>query len=289
MIWRPHNKQAPNTQNFFLEINVTKDILSFTDITGPQGIANRGLIQGDIALGGLAYQQEVSDITRLPPKALHFEPGAWVCVPITTSPAEPQTVVRMGTIPHGTTINAVGRAFDSNDGKPMFNPSSIQPFKIGSPDDGVTDIVSFAEATKPLAVNFLSRTSLNDVVGLTDAHFQNPTLILSDIANTQQILETKVFIITTDVLTPTTPQAPNPSVPKEGGGISNIGFLVGASSVQANANAVRMTATFWVEKIKSADGNVFEQLQYIQRVILNFGGLSWPHISIATMVVVSES
>jgi hypothetical protein len=153
--------------------------VSFTDITGPQGIANRGLLQGDIALGGLAYQQEVSDVTIVPPKALHFEPGVWACVPSTTNPAEPQTVVRMGSIPHGTTINAEGTGFDSQSGQP-----------------------------------------------------------------------------------------------------------VGAGP---NANAVRMTATFWVEKIKGTDGKVFEQLQYIQRVLLNFSGLSWPHISVATMVVTSES
>jgi hypothetical protein len=289
MIWRPHNKEAPNTQDFFLELDVTKETLSFTDITGPQGIANRGLLQGDIALGGLAYQQEVSDVTIVPPKALHFEPGVWACVPSTTNPAEPQTVVRMGSIPHGTTINAEGTGFDSQSGQPVFSSASIKPFTIGSPDDGVTGIKAFDEATKPLSVNFPSRTALNDLVGLTDAHFQNPTLILSDVVTGQQVLSTKVFIITTDVATPSTPQAPNLGSPKEGGGTDNIGFLVGSPAAGPNANAVRMTATFWVEKIKGTDGKVFEQLQYIQRVLLNFSGLSWPHISVATMVVTSES
>ena len=62
LIWRPHDKTGANTQDFFLELDITKETLSFTDITGPEGIANRGLLQGDIALGGLAYQQEVSDM-----------------------------------------------------------------------------------------------------------------------------------------------------------------------------------------------------------------------------------
>jgi hypothetical protein len=288
MIWRPHNKQAPNTQDFFLELDVTKETLSFTDLTGPQGIANRGLLQGDVALGGLAYQQEVSDVTRIPPKALHFEPGVWACVPSTTSPAEPQTVVRMGSIPHGTTINAQGTGFDSPTGRPAFNASSIKPFRIGSPDDGATGIIAFKEATQPLAVELPSRTSLNDVVGLTDAHFQNPTLILSDVAEDQEILKTKVLIITTDVTTPSTDQALNLGNPKEGGGTDNIAFLVGSGG-GPNAKASRMTATFWIETIRGGDGKVFEQLQYIQRVLLDFNGLSWPHVSVATMVVISES
>jgi hypothetical protein len=289
MIWRPHNKQAPNTQDFFLEINVTKETLSFTDITGPQGIANRGLLQPDIALGGLGYQQEVSDVTLVPAKALHFEPGVWACVPTTTDPAEPQTVVRMGSIPHGTTINAEGTGFDSQTGKPAFSATSIKPFAIGSADDGVTGIVNFPEATDPLSVNLTSRTSLDDLVGVTDAHFQNPTLILSDIADSQQILKTKVFVVTTDVATPGTAQAPFLGSPKEGGGTDNIAFLVGSVGGKPNARASRMTAIFWVETIKGADGKVFEQLQYIQRVLLDFNGLSWPHVSLATMVTTSES
>jgi hypothetical protein len=288
MIWRPHNKQAPNTQDFFLELDVTKETLSFTDITGPQGIANRGFLQGDIALGGLAYLQEVSDVTRVPPKALHFEPGVWACVPSTSSRAEPQTVVRMGSIPHGTTINAEGTGFDSQTGRPAFSASSIKPFTIGSPDDGVTGIVEFNESTQPLSADFPSRTNINDLVGVTDAHFQNPTLILSDVVASQEILKTKVFIITTDVTTPSTDQAPNLGNPQEGGGTDNIAFLVGSAG-GPNAKASRMTATFWVETIKGDDGKVFEQLQYIQRVLLDFNGLSWPHVSVATMVVISES
>ncbi len=72
---------------------------------------------------------------------------------------------------------------------------------------------------------------------------------------------------------------------KRGGSLAN----VGSPAAGPNANAVRMTATFWVEKIKGTDGKIFKQLQYIQRVLLNFSGLSWPHISVATMVVRSKS
>lgn len=288
LIWRPHNKTGANTQDFFLELDVTKETLSFTDITGPQGIANRGLLQGDIALGGIAYQQEVSDVTRVPPKPLHFEPGVWLNIPATTNPAEAGTVARMGSIPHGTTINAQGKSLTSPTGKPLFTAASIMPFKIGSPDDGKTGLVSFKEGTAPLATNFPARTPSTDIVGLTDAHFQDPSKILSDVADQQTITSTKVFLITTSVGVPNTTQSPNPGVPHEGGGTDNIAFLVGAGG-GPNANAAQMTATFWIEEVKGSDGKTILQLQYIQRVLLNFNGLSWPHISVATMVVTSES
>jgi hypothetical protein len=194
----------------------------------------------------------------------------------------------MGSIPHGTTINAEGTGFDSQTGRPAFSASSIKPVTIGSPDDGVTGIVEFNESTQPLSADFPSRTNINELVGVTDAHFQNPTLILSDVVASQEILKTKVFIITTDVTTPSTDQAPNLGNPQEGGGTDNIAFLVGSAG-GPNAKASRMTATFWVETIKGDDGKVFEQLQYIQRVLLDFNGLSWPHVSVATMVVISES
>jgi hypothetical protein len=291
MIWRPHKNTGPadpNTKDFFLELDVTKETLSFTDITGPEGIANRGFLQSDIALGGIAYQQEVSDVTRVPNKALHFEPGVWLNVPNTVDPDEDPTVVRMGSIPHGTTINAQGKGLISPTGKPLFTPASITPFTIGSPDDGVTGLVQFDEGKPPIATNFPARTPISELVGVTDAHFQDPSKILSDVANAQNILSTQVYLITTNVAAPNVPQSPNPGVPHEGGGIDNIAFLVGKGG-RPNANAAQLTATFWVEEVQAADGSTFLQLQYIQRVLLNFNGLSWPHISLATMVVTAET
>ena len=36
--------------------------------------------------------------------------------------------------------------------------------------------------------------------------------------------------------------------------------------------------------MRDHSGNEFDQLQYTQRVLLNFNGLSWPHVTVATMV-----
>lgn len=287
MIWRPHDKSGANTKDFFLELDVTKETLSFTNITGDGGIANRGLLQPDIALGGLAYQQEVSDVTRNPIKKLHFEPGVWLNIPSTTSPAEDATVARLGSIPHGTTIHAQGKAFLSPDGRPRFNPISIMPFTIGSPDDGVTGIVPFPEGQPPIAAAFPARTPSAIAVGLDDAHFADLSKILSDVTDGQTITKTTVYVITTELPAPSESQAANPGIPQEGGGTDNIAFLLGAGG-NPNAVAARMTAIFWVEELE-IDGKTVLQLQYVQRVLLNFSGLSWPHVSLATMVVIGES
>ena len=45
-----------------------------------------------------------------------------------------------------------------------------------------------------------------------------------------------------------------------------------------------MTATFWIEKVKKPHTNGhFLQLQYSQIVMLDFNGLRWPHVSVATL------
>ena len=50
-----------------------------------------------------------------------------------------------------------------------------------------------------------------------------------------------------------------------------------------NASANHVTATFWVETVKGQHGKHFLQLQYTQTVMLDFNGLRWPHVSVATL------
>jgi hypothetical protein len=60
-----------------------------------------------------------------------------------------------------------------------------------------------------------------------------------------------------------------------------------------NANAVNMTAIFWIETVENEDGSQFMQLQYTQTVFLDFPvpdpsgkmvNIRWPHISVATLL-----
>ena len=51
-----------------------------------------------------------------------------------------------------------------------------------------------------------------------------------------------------------------------------------------NASANHVTATFWIEKVKKPHtSGHFLQLQYTQTVMLDFNGLRWPHVSVATL------
>jgi CMP-2-keto-3-deoxyoctulosonic acid synthetase len=56
--------------------------------------------------------------------------------------------------------------------------------------------------------------------------------------------------------------------------------------VVQNANAAQLDAIFWIEKVVNPIGGdePFIQLQYVQRVILDFLNIHWPHISVATLV-----
>ena len=64
----------------------------------------------------------------------------------------------------------------------------------------------------------------------------------------------------------------------KGGGGVKLPFVV------ANANVTQLDAIFWIERVRQSDGTHFMQLQYKQTVILSFLGISWPHISVATLV-----
>lgn len=274
LIWRPNNKKLSGPQDFFLELNLTSETLEFTDITGG-GIANRGLLQADVALGGLAYLQQIKD--RFDNSDQHFEPGVWISVPQTLNPDEPATVARMGTIPHGTTINLQGKAISVNGKNPEFQTASITPFTIGSPDDGKTGLVPFPE--EDLSKPSPSRTPNADVATLTQAQLSNPNLFLSQAIADQTILSMDVLQVTSDT-------SAAGSVPNVGGGTDNIAFLTGLGVPPAggpNAASARVTATFWIEQVRDLHGREFAQLQYTQRVLLNFNGLSWPHITVATL------
>ncbi len=64
------------------------------------------------------------------------------------------------------------------------------------------------------------------------------------------------------------------------GGSQNIPFL------RTNADVAHVSATFWIETVQFPAPHAnrsFLQLQYTQTVFLNFLGLSWPHVSVATL------
>jgi hypothetical protein len=96
----------------------------------------------------------------------------------------------------------------------------------------------------------------------------NPNSILRSAIAAQRIQATTTLHVSTS----------DGSLP--GGGTANTAFLRGAAQ-GPNAVAARAAATFWLETLRGDPGP--RQLQYSQTVLLNFNGLSWPHITVATL------
>ena len=254
IIWRPDSVPG---QDRFLEINVTSEQLDFTAIPGP--IPNRGLLQPDINMFGLTYLQQISDANVH--AGLHVEPGLWVAIPHTSDPNVVPTVARLASIPHGTTILAQGTATPSA-AAPHIPNTSIKPFSIGQP----LPEIDFPEQTLTNHTSF--RTSGAGLTGVTQAMVNNPNSILQAAIAGQHITATTTLHVTST------------STPVPGGGTANTAFLKGTAD-GPNADAASVDATFWLETLEGQSAPT--QLQYAQKVLLNFNGLSWPHITIATL------
>jgi hypothetical protein len=269
LIARPDHQGG---NDIFLELNLTEETLTFDSIGA--NVPNRGTAQDDINLFGVTYLQKINDATTH--GALHIEPGIWANIPATTAPAESQSVARMATIPHGNSVLAEGSSLVVA-GPPVFKPVNTVPFTIGSPTPAPGAVNGFPEYNLSAANAF--RTSPLPAA-ITQAIVTNPNTVLADAIAGQTIEQTTVLNIGTvpSFTVATTPPTVT-TISNGGGGVENIPFL------NANANATTVLATFWIEKVKHPSGaGHFLQLQYVQTVLLNFLGLSWPHVSVATLI-----
>jgi hypothetical protein len=324
-IFRPDSTQTPTPLptpaggDNVLELNLTAESLSFSPSLG--SVPNRGMVQGDAFLNGVPYLQAISDVTTGQPVGIHLEPGLWIAVPPTSDPAEPtQTLARMASIPHGTTINAQGTA-STTTGAPTIPPVDTTPFfsssgqRIRFPSQTAS-----AQGTARIPQDLTS-------IPITQAMLDDPNSVLRDHIASQIIISTTTIIIST-----------SPPQPLFGGGTDNIAFLLGFPGATSNPNSsgqnaqtVIMNATFWIETVEhtivipplprppaepielrpegQASGAPITtftvlppvpiprplpitirttQIQYSQTVLLNFNGLSWPHVSVATLVPASS-
>jgi hypothetical protein len=264
-IWRPN--LLSSGQDRFLELNITSETLAFSKINGP--IPNRGLLMPDINMFGLTYLQQVAEAENN--VGLHIEPGIWAIVPPTSDPDVPeQSVVRMGSIPHGTVILAQGLAFDVQSG-PQIEDNNIIPFPIGTAPPPNSDFGAaeqeFPELNLAIPTQFRFASP-----GVTQDMVTNPNSVLTAALAGQTITSTTVLSISSQ------PQ------PVPGGGTANTAFLeAGSNPPGGNANAVEIDAIFWIETVTEDGGAEFLQLQYTQLVQLDFNGLRWPHVTVATL------
>ena len=260
-----------NNKPFFLEVNGTLENLEFKLIGGD--IPNRGSEQKDIFLHGVTYLQQVADCVTH--GALHIEPGLWIHIPKTTDPNVPQaTVVRQATIPHGDSLLAQGAVIPPVAGGPTIKPVDSTPFTdavIPGLNDPAKNPITNADYLAQYKNRNLIPCCLLPGVDL-NAVVKDPTEMLRAAIKGQNITNTVVIVVST---------AADP----KSTGILNIPFVV------TNANALQMDAIFWIETVQPTDGgDPFLQLQYVQRVILDFppapnaANIHWPHISVATLV-----
>jgi hypothetical protein len=320
LIFRPDSPVTPTSlpkpvsgSDNVLELNLTNETLSFSRSLG--SVPNRGMVQADAFLNGVPYLQTINDVTvPSQPVGIHFEPGLWMAVPKTTDPAEEATVVRMASIPHGTTIVAQGTS-STITGKPTIPAVDITPTTT-SPPHSKNPFPSQTAATGGTARIPQDLSAFITAGTITQALLNDPNTFLRNHIKSQTVTSAIVISIATD-----------PAHPLFGGGSGNIAFLLGdATASTPNAQTLRMEATFWIETLEfELQVPVFEpgqppliipaetgaagqpvpeflvsppipitaprsitvkatQIQYSQLVSLNFNTLTWPHVSVATLV-----
>jgi hypothetical protein len=322
-IFRPDSTQTPTElpvpvtgSDNVLELNLTEETLSFSPGLG--AVPNRGMVQGDVFLNGVPYLQTINDVTvPSQPVGIHLEPGLWMAVPATTDPALGATVLRMASIPHGTTVLAQGTSVTTA-GKPIIAAVDITPFVTGQPASKIPFASQTAtdDKTPRIPQNLASFIAAGTI---TQAMLTDPNTLLRSHISSQAITSTTTLSISTD-----------PASPLFGGGTDNIAFLLGnAAASTPNAQTLKMEAVFWIETVEfviqvpifepgqppliipaetGAEGQpvpeflvnppvpikaprtirvATTQIQYSQQVFLNFNTLTWPHVSVATLVPAS--
>src|SRR5271170_4932665 len=158
--------------------------------------------------------------------------------PPTTGPAEGTTLVRMASIPHGTTIAAQGTS-STIAGPPTIAAVDITPFTTAPPNNKIP----FPSQTA--AINNTPRipqnlTSFIAAGTITQAILTDPNTVLRNHIASQTIISTTTIFIST-----------SPAAPLFGGGADNIAFLLGNPTATApNAQTRKMTAVFWIETVE---------------------------------------
>ncbi len=268
MIALPFGGDTNSGLNYRLLLNQYDEQLNFDELGGP--VPNRGITtengqtkEADQFLGALQYFQRVTQIAAndfpkstlagKPGDVIHEEPGLWLhMINETTADLD---IARLGTVPHGDSLMAIGTAKEHQGGPDI---PSISGIPIGVSDNLNNPYLAPYEHfhTHPFE-------DLFDPV--------NPNSLLVAANQSLDIQRTMELTVNTNVAT---------------AGIRNIPFVV------KQADATEMKFSFWIEELakKDKDGDPILQLQYSQLVFLDFfdsplgkGLIRWPHVSINTL------
>ncbi len=276
MIALPFETRPGSPLDYRLLLNQYNETLVFDLVD--KGVPNRGLTelrtQADQSLVALDYEQITDQIatadfppsnvlgpTSPPGNTIHHEPGLWLNM--LDQITDGFDIARLGSVPHGDALLALGRSVPVKDGPPDIPDVNGLPLKVKQ------------DLESPYLYPY-RHFHENPFEGLFDP--VHPAELLKRANEGVDILRTTTLDVDTQA---------------ETGGINNIPFIV----KQANASSMR--STFWIQELAETDarGNPKLRLQYLQIVLLDFdpraGGLPgrivWPHVSINTMHKVEET
>jgi hypothetical protein len=229
----------------------------------------------DQALVALDYEQGVvhiatddspsSSLTQPVGSAIHHEPGLFLFMKSQVD--DGVDIARLGTIPHGDSVLALGRSTPPASGPPSIPATSALPIGVANQNP----------ATSPYLAPYLHFIR-NPFLGVVPPPFQGfrpdaVHLLLEDaIRSLGPVRQTTTLRFSTAVKT---------------GGIVNIPFIV------EQANATEMESTFWILELEElgVGGSPRVIMLYLQVVMLDFfrrtdgqdGLIKWPHVSINTL------
>lgn len=278
MIALPWMPKDPSTPPYRLLVNQYNETLSFGPVHMP--VPNRGINfetreQTDQFIAAIEYNQSITqvDADDFPNtgtaqndngKVIHGEPGLWLH--ITNETTNELDIARLGTIPHGNSLLALGTS------KPGTGIPKISGLPVGITNTDVDD-----PNNKYLAP--YKHFKDHPFHGKAPVGFDptQPNELLRLINQGVKIAKTTEITVDTTL---------------ENAGIVNIPFIV------KQADAVAMKFTFWIHELeeKNKDGSPKLRLQYSQVVMLDFfpkndgapGRIQWPHVSINTLDKVSD-
>ncbi|MFD0766810.1 heme-binding protein [Mucilaginibacter lutimaris] len=256
---------VPGPGGFIFEVIPYKENLKFSTVAVSAG--NRGPVingnQFDQQIFGLFYEQQIISVCDTDfcntrgfgnGQVIHAETGLILFV---TNFNGGFNIARLGTIPHGNAVLALGRSIDvQSPGTNFFQNISAECVHLdGSPitalgyNDKIIGVPQFPEFAQSDPNSFL-KTTLDGIVG------------------SGSITDMTVLDMST-------------KHPDATGGILNIPFI------QTNVTATSMDAIFWIENITG--GSETELLQYSQTINLVFPAagtvepIIWPHITVSTL------
>jgi len=250
---------------FTFEVIPYKENLKFSAVAVEAG--NRGPVlngtQFEQQITGLFYEQQIISVCDSPfcgergfanGTVIHAETGLFLYL---TNYASGLDIARLGTVPHGNALLALGNSKDStNPGTTFFPEISALAFNL--------------DGSAPNGLGYNENITLHKQ--FPNFNQQNPNEFLQTTL-AQIVGSGSVTQMTTIDMTTKNPDAT--------GGILNIPFI------QSNVTATTMDATFWIEQITG--GSESELLQYSQTINLVFPTTNsvvpivWPHITISTL------